>query len=292
MAHHNAQIDPFFRRKSKSDENPSTSYVEESRSRGQRDVDVDVALAEGVDFSEGGWATDFAASLIALLFFVSALLFYENDEEDMHWVFMYLGTCIAHCFGGLAHRYFPNRANDGVGFRGFYFSMMLGYGGNCMRYGLGWFGVEGVGGEYLRWIALGNFVYLVLTGVYAMFTITPTDSRLNDGAEGMFFLPDFKFGLGEAFCSFMEVVSTIIYVVPIVNDWSSGNSVLSTEAFVLVIVACVSNLVGWVAVYVPALFYTLCQFNYNPNLMQRIFHYSMIMMLWCLDSHVRASRYF
>lgn len=84
---------------------------------------VDDKLPEGVDFSEGGWATDAACALIAILFFASS---WSYGAENKHFMFMHLGTALAHFFGGAAHRFFPNRASDGVGMVGFYVSMIIG----------------------------------------------------------------------------------------------------------------------------------------------------------------------
>ena len=81
----------------------------------------DEQLPEGVDFSEGGWATDFALSLLGLLFFISAL---QRDEQQF--LYMFAGTAVAHFGGGLAHRFFPNRGSDGEGQVGFYVCMVLG----------------------------------------------------------------------------------------------------------------------------------------------------------------------
>jgi hypothetical protein len=47
-------------------------------------------LPEGVDFSEGGWATDMAASLLGFLFFISALRNYSDDNH--HFIFLHAGT--------------------------------------------------------------------------------------------------------------------------------------------------------------------------------------------------------
>ena len=113
------------------EENPTTATERVTAANFDND------LPEGVDFSEGGWSTDFAASLVGLLFFISGLVHYNNDNTR-HVLYLHAGTAVAHFFGGLAHRYFPNRAADGKGMTGFYVTMVLGYGGNCLRFALGW----------------------------------------------------------------------------------------------------------------------------------------------------------
>ena len=230
-------------------------------------------LPEAVDFSEGGWATDAATSLVGLLFFVSALLFYPDD----HFLYMHLGTCLAHLFGGLAHRFYPNRAADGVGHRGFYISMTLGYSGNCLRYGLGW-GLDAVFG----YIAAVNAIYLLVSGCYVVYKMEHT-TDLIDSAEGLSFVPDRVFGAGEAFCSVMEVVASIYYVVSEV-----GFDGAPSESTWLLYSAVAANLLGWAAVYLFAFLYLALKIDYDPSLMQRIFHFAMIVMLWSIDAAVRS----
>ena len=231
-------------------------------------------LPEAVDFSEGGWATDFAASVMGLLFFISALLFY-NDEHE-HFVYMHLGTCVAHFFGGLAHRFFPNRASDGVGNRGFYAAMTFGYSGNCLRYGFGW-GLDSMFG----YIAIANAVYLLLAGINVLYRMEHTTARI-DNAEGMSFLPDRIFGVGEAFCSTLEVVTSIYYIV---SEVGFSDATQSANLFYLAVAA---NLIGWAAVYLFAFLYLACKIDYDPSLKQRIFHYAMLVMLWSIDAAVRS----
>ena len=232
-------------------------------------------LPEAVDFSEGGWATDAATSLVGCLFFVSALLFYPDDQD--HFLYMHLGTCLAHFFGGLAHRFFPNRAADGVGHRGFYSSMTLGYSGNCLRYGLGW-GLDSVFG----YIAAVNVFYLLAAGCYVVYKMEHT-TDLIDTAEGLSFLPDRVFGAGEAVCSIMEVVASIYYVVSEV-----GFEGTPSESTWLLYTAVAANLLGWAAVYLFAFLYLTLKIDYDPSLMQRIFHFAMLVMLWSIDAAVRS----
>ncbi|KAL7571900.1 hypothetical protein ACA910_006537 [Epithemia clementina (nom. ined.)] len=234
------------------------------------------AVPEGVDFSEGGWATDFAASITGFLFLSSGWYFYGSDPDNAHWLWMYAGTCLAHLFGGLAHRYYPNRASDGVGQPGFYVTMILGYSGNCLRYGFGWdLGVV--------WsvIAVVNIVYMAGTGVWVIRTMQRTSERVDTVEQGtVLFDSDRWFAMGEAFCSAMEVLSCLVYAVTAylnVNETFTGFALL----------AVVANLTGWISVYVFGLLYAVKGREYNPNLMQRIFHYSMIIMLWGLDANVR-----
>jgi hypothetical protein len=266
-------------------------------------------LAEGVDSSEGGWATDKAASLVGLLYLITAHITYEN--EFLHFAFFFGGTFVAHLFGGLAHRYFPNRASDGTGQVGFYVAMMIGYGGNCVRYGLGWGLLDNdndnddtavddeLGSQQqdefqdvvsswpdvssiLAWIALGNLVYLLLTGLYVIWQMKRTQHVTDDAVESLSFHPDILFGIGETFTAIMENVAPLIFL------WFHRDG-LTTEGGLFLIVAIVFNVVGWAAVYLSAFLYLTVKFEYNPNLMQRIFHYCMIAMMWSIDMHVRTT---
>ena len=249
---------------------------------------VDDALPEGVDFSEGGWATDFVASLAGALFFISGLYFYDEDrngDSQEHWLWIHGGTFIAHLFGGLAHRFFPNRASEGVGHYGFYICMMVGYSGNCLRYGFGW-----DLGESWQIIALGNITYLALSGLLVMCTMTPTTLIVDNVPEGnKIFWSDRLFGLGEAFCSIMEVVACLYYG-SILLDEKNNEDEQGEVLTGFIIAAIVANLVGWFAVYFFALLYVLTGRDYDPSVMQRIFHYCMIIMLWGIDSHLQYER--
>jgi hypothetical protein len=265
-------------------------------------------LAEGVDSSEGGWATDIAASLVGLLYLITALVTYEN--EFLHFAFFFGGTFVAHLFGGLAHRYFPNRASDGTGQVGFYIAMMIGYGGNCVRYGLGWGLLEDGNDDnaaadndepgsqqeefqdvvsswpnvssILAWIALGNLVYLLLTGLYVIWQMRITQHVTDDAVESLSFHPDILFGIGETFTAIMENVAPLIFL------WFNRDR-LTGESGLFLIAAIVFNVIGWAAVYLSAFFYLTVKLEYNPNLMQRIFHYCMIAMMWSIDMHVRTT---
>ena len=86
-------------------------------------TESDEKLPEDVDFSEGGWATDGACALLAIMFFISS---FSYDTDNKHFIYMMFGTFLAHFFGGFAHRFYPNRASDGVGMHGFYVSMIIG----------------------------------------------------------------------------------------------------------------------------------------------------------------------
>lgn len=134
-----------------------------------------------------------------------------------------------------------------------------------MRFGLGW----GLGGWWPT-IALVNFIYLLLTGTLTMCLMKRTVNAV-DNASGSGFKPDSFFGIGELTCAIFEIVTTIIYIFTVDN---------STYA----IVAAAVNLTGWVSVYAVGLMAMATGWKYNPNLMQRIFHYAMIVMLWAINS--------
>lgn len=229
-------------------------------------------LPEGVDFSQGGWATDFAASLTGLLFFISGLVHYNSDNA--HVLFLHAGTAVAHFFGGLAHRYFPNRASDGVGMTGFYVTMVLGYGGNCVRLALGW----DLTTAQAVWPVLGAicFVYLVLTATWTVCRMQRTNAKI-DTAQGVGFKPDSIYAVGELAVAILEVTTGVIFLLEQQADNDRANTFAT--------VAVVSNLLGWFAVYGVGGFAFVCGFDYNPGFMQRIFHYAMIIMLWAMNEY-------
>lgn len=240
--------------------------------------DFDNDLPEGVDFSQGGWATDFAVALTGLAFFISGLVHYRNDNEQ-HVLFLHAGTAVAHFFGGLAHRYFPNRAADGVGMTGFYVTMVAGYGGNCLRFAMGW----DLDGIWSWWPALGVvcFVYLVLTATWTVCRMERTNDKI-DAAQGAGFKPDSIYALGELVVAILEVTAGIVFLWE-KNDEDDDKNVLLDNPFV--VVAVVSNLLGWFAVYGIGGFAFICGFDYNPGFMQRLFHYAMIIVLWGMNEY-------
>ena len=72
--------------------------------------------------------------------------------------------------------------------------MMLGYGGNCIRYGLGW----GLGHPILPTVAILNWLWMVVVGTWAVLYMNPTTDRIDRVPEGsVSFPPDTYFGLGE-----------------------------------------------------------------------------------------------
>ena len=200
----------------------------------------DDPLPEGVDFSEGGWATDYATAIIAFLFFITSVVpntkhsHYNNDQFG-HFKYLFLGTAIAHFGGAKAHRYFYNRAADGTGQVGFYISMMIGYTGNCLRYGFGW----GLGSPW-TYISIINVGFLWGAGLYAMIdmdkTKDPFDSvdSYNDNDE--LYLPDTLFMGAEVIASVCELLTSIFFLCKYRNN-------------IYVLFTCLINAGGWIAVY-------------------------------------------
>ena len=277
------------------------------------DPAFDDQLPEGVDYSEGGWATDFAVSLISLLFFVSSVVVHKSNttvgdgeagdpstEKNMFrensFLYMYIGTGLAHFFGGLAHRFYPNRAADGVGMKGFYRTMVLGYGGNCLRYSLGW-GLhelpnnDGSSGSssyltYWPYIGLFNWLYLIVTAGVVIIKMKPTNERFDDGAYGSTFKFDRFYAFGELLVAIFEIISGILFLIEsnIFNDDSDNDNDSSVIAFG--VIAVLINIIGWLSVYIVGGCYTvILQKDYNPSFMQRIFHYCMIIMVWSLHEY-------
>ena len=225
-------------------------------------------LPEGVDFSDSGSATDFAVSLMGFLFFVSGLLHYEErQDQQTHFLYLFTGTSIAHLFGGLAHRFYPNRASDGVGMVGFYVTTTLGYGGNCLRFAMGW-DLQG-----FPMLGIITWVFLVVTAMWTLCTMERTNHRV-DEAETTGFKPDIAFAAGELAVALLEMTAGVVFL------WEQE---LTTDPLALTAVA--SNIVGWMAVYVVGGVVYALGFDYNPSPMQRIFHYAMMVMLWTIHEY-------
>lgn len=230
-----------------------------------------------VDFSEGGWATDYAAAIIAFLFFISSIVS-KHYRNHQHFRWMFLGTAIAHCFGGLCHKYYFNRAGDSYGQIGFYVTMGIGYIGNCMRYGFGW-GLKG----YWPMISIVNMVLFIATGIWVSVDMKIQGRAITDPCERHFegiaedprcdpYLPDQAFMGLEAVASFGEIVANIMYL-------------LQNRTNVYAIVAAFVNVIGWVSVYAIGFLYMYEMIeDYDPSLMQRLFHYCMIVMMWSISS--------
>ena len=260
----------------------SSSVAHFKGGRGQRSTDVentasppnriipssfDDDLPEGVDFSEGGWATDFALSLVGLLFFISGLDHYKDNDKE-HFLYLHAGTAVAHFFGGLAHRFYPNRASDGIGMTGFYVTMILGYGGNCLRFAMGW----DLEGTYWPVLGVVAFSYLVVTGTWTICRMERTNQRL-DASDVVGFKPDSIYAAGELAVAILEVAAGFVFLLE------------KSETDVFAVVAVVSNTVGWIAVYALGGFAFICGFDYDPGFMQRVFHLALIVMLWAINEY-------
>ena len=133
-----------------------------------------------------------------------------------------------------------------------------------MRYGLGW-GLTSV------WppVALLNFMYLLVTGVVTIRRMTATN-EIVDGSSVSSFKPDTFFGFGELFCAACEIIASITFLATVDNS-------------AYAIIAVLANLTGWISVYAVGIWAMITRNEYNPSLMQRIFHYSMIAMLWAIN---------
>jgi hypothetical protein len=73
----------------------------------------------------------------------------------------------------------------------------------------------------------------------------------------------------------MEIIATIYFVATVDS---------STYA----IAAALANLTGWISVYAIGIWAKLTGNGYDPSLMQRIFHYSMLVMSWAINERARA----
>jgi hypothetical protein len=133
-----------------------------------------------------------------------------------------------------------------------------------MRYGLGW----GLGGV-LPAVAVLNFIYLLVTGIVTIRKMTATN-EIVDGSSGTSFKADTFFGFGELFCATCEIIASVVFVVTV-------------DSSAYAIMAVLANLTGWVSVYAVGIWAMIARKEYNPSLMQRIFHYCMIVMLWAIN---------
>ena len=255
------------------EESPTTTATTNNNKNDTNYFDND--LPEGVDFSQGGWAADFAVALTGLTFFISGLVHYSKQQQ--HVLYMHAGTAVAHFLGGLAHRYFPNRAADGVGMPGFYVTMVAGYGGNCVRFAMGW------DLEEAWWPLLGvlSFVYLVLTATWTVCRMERAKDKIDD-AQGVGFKPDSVYALGELVVAILEVTAGVMFLLKKSSE-DDDKDVLLDNPFIMV--AVVSNILGWFAVYGIGGFAFICGYDYNPGLMQRLFHYAMMIMLWGMNEY-------
>jgi hypothetical protein len=133
-----------------------------------------------------------------------------------------------------------------------------------MRYGLGW-GLVGV----LPAVALLNFTYLLVTGIVTIRTMRTTNEII-DGSSRTSFKADTFFGFGELFCAACEIIASIVFLA-------------SVNSSAYAIIAVLANLTGWISVYAVGIWAMVTRNQYNPSLMQRVFHYSMIVMLWAIN---------
>lgn len=177
---------------------------------------------------------------------------------------------MAHFFGGLAHRYYPNRAADGVGMTGFYVTMVLGYGGNCLRFAVGW----DLEGDYWPFLGIAAFCYLAMTATWTVCRMERTAEKI-DEAVGTGFKPDSIYATGELVVAVLEVAAGVVFLLE--HENARDNS--------FAIAAVAANIAGWFAVYAVGGIAFLAGKDYNPGMMQRLFHFAMMIMLWAMNEY-------
>jgi len=238
------------------------------------DIDaISVLEGEGVDTSEGGWATDAAVSCLAFVLIIVAYHHIKPLEgkyyrSGVHFWF-FIGTFWAFAWGASAHRWFGNRAADGVGQVMFYITMLLGYCGTYVRISLGL-------DLPVHFAFMGAFLFLMLfiTGIGAMSTMETTSDMNDDVPSGEVkdgyqtaanF--DFAFAFVEMLSAFYEI-GAFIY-------WYLNVSIRDRYA----LAATVLNVAGWSIVYGLGILSTLADFSYDTAFLQRCFHYSQLSLL-------------
>jgi hypothetical protein len=133
-----------------------------------------------------------------------------------------------------------------------------------MRYGLGW----GLGGV-LPAVAVLNFTYLLVTGIVTIQKMRATNEII-DGSSVSSFKADTFFGFGELFCAACEIIASVVFLVTV-------------NSSPYAIIAVLANLTGWISVYAVGIWAMVTRNKYSPSLMQRVFHYAMIVMLWAIN---------
>jgi len=233
-------------------------------------------LPEMIDFSDRGWATDYAVIIVGVLFFISSFSTYPEEYDHFRWLLM--GTSVAHFGGGLAHKYFPNRASDGAGMVGFYVTMTLGYLGNCAVNGFGWGLPDNGWKTTMMVVSIVNAVYIVCMAVYVSMKMKRVKDRVDEYSESIAFFPDKLYMVGETGIFVGAMVSSIVYLT--YNNVDSAHRTNNVYMWIAVL----SNIVGWCSVYVvgPFLYYLIPQ-TADPSFMQLVFHYAMMVMLWAVN---------
>ena len=118
-------------------------------------------------------------------------------------------------------------------------------------------------------------LHLLVTGIITMCTMKAT-TEVIDSSSSSGFKADTFFGYGELFSAAMEIIATIYFVATVDS---------STYA----VVAALANLTGWISVYAIGIWARLSGNTYDPSLVQRVFHYSMLVMLWAINERASSA---
>lgn len=153
---------------------------------------------------------------------------------------------------------------------GFYVTMVLGYGGNCLRFAVGW----DLEGDYWPFLGIAAFCYLAMTATWTVCRMERTAEKI-DEAVGTGFKPDSIYATGELVVAVLEVAAGVVFLLE--HENARDNS--------FAIAAVAANIAGWFAVYAVGGIAFLAGKDYNPGMMQRLFHFAMMIMLWAMNEY-------
>ncbi|KAG8459518.1 hypothetical protein KFE25_012853 [Diacronema lutheri] len=237
-----------------------------------------------VDTTEGGWATDATASLVAALFFASSLLTSMPTHRHHH-----VGTAVVFLCGMIVHRDYPRRAVSGAGQWQFYALSALGYAGSAYRATLGYDLAPDVlvsAFQQATALAVASVAAAACATVAAMHLAR---SAVNGAAMRKAVACDMWFGASEGALVLCEIAGAALFLAEQVararaaadgGEWWRDTAHLPCGVAVFGLVAFQYGLV-----YGAGATLALRGYAYDSGLFQRVFHYTAVCVSWALHTH-------
>lgn len=242
-----------------------------------------------MDTSEGGWATDGTASLIATLFYISsfviALPVYRRYQ---------LGTAVMFFFGMLNHRHYSNRAiaptPNGVGQWQYYATSVSAYAGSAYRAAFGYDLPASNAVRAFQCITALAMASLVLSAVVTVAIMRITSSAVDDvpadPTQPAIYV-DLWCLASESLLVACEMVGAGFFLanqVALARAAAGHEWWRDTTHVIWGLLVCVLVIVQFGIVYVAGGILTVKCCPYDKGLFQRIFHGLVVCTCWALHT--------
>jgi len=218
-------------------------------------------FGEGINISEGGWATDFFLSLSAGLLSLDCNTYKQFKKM----------ICIAFLFGGIGHRYFGNKALDGKGQILSYIIMTLGYIPMTVGY------INLIETEYSNKLLMIIQFLQCIFGIMTIHYMSKTKEITDDYDSTTKLTEDEKKAVKyDFYYSSCELLLVILYIYKLIYLYQNKE---------IDKISIASNLLGYITLYGWGglnILGILKQTSKNQDFCQRFFHYTQYIFIYYL----------